>query len=73
MGWSDGYNPWAINPRLNSPRNDDPGILESIGFALAAGLPRLEAPLDLAISNVGLGGGQIRRVETGHNRIRVLS
>ena len=32
-----------------------------------------EAPLNLAISSGGLGGGQIRRVETGHNRMRVLS
>jgi hypothetical protein len=32
-----------------------------------------EAPLHLAISSGGLGGGQIRRVETGHNRMRVLS
>ena len=43
------------------------------GARVPPGVIFFEAPLHLAISNGGLGGGQIRRVETGHNRMRVLS
>jgi len=42
-------------------------------YCLTEGVIFFEAPLHLAISSGGLSGGQIGRVETGHNRIRVLS